>query len=364
MRRGVTLLALVGLVAAACGTGSGATRELQVVSELMDDAKLSSRQVVYTEEVLEGDRSITVRSEIQDDLRAASVVSIDGTDVLEQRVSDDALAVRVLNADLARPFIELVASDEPDLARALEEGSWLLDHQGAPQLIAPRTSEGTMLVGQNPVLEGSVYAFQYFREAVNEGSGMNEFNPDAIAYNAIDDPWSEDADADLVSQGIRRYDLIQPPLPRPTQRGSQQARPATRHFRKMVFYTKGPDLVRVSEQISIRDRPEFRRAAAGRAAEYYVGLMGQALAGATQDPVRERRMTYEILERGDVEVGLPVENVEVVPALNLEAGVAAIFAPQEPPEAAAGPDELTPGGLAPPAPDSGEESPGPSPDAA
>lgn len=329
MRRFLVALIAVGLVTAACGTGTGRARQLRIVNEALDEAQQTSREFEYVERIPKPEREIKIRGSVQDDLRSTATLSIDGQDVLTQTVSDDAIAIRVLNNDLAKPLIEFVTKQDKDAGAALGSGKWIIDHQGAPDLIGPRTSEGTFLAGENPILDSTVYAFQYFDEAIKESAGVVEFNPDAIEYNPLDDPWNEDAKRDLVGDGIRRYDIGQPQLPRPTARGTQQALPGTRHFRKMVFYLKGEEVTRIAEQIKISDRPEFRRAAAGRAAQYYVELMHQAVEGATRDPVRERSMEYEITKGDGPPIELPIDGVVNVPAINLSEGVSALFVVEE-----------------------------------
>jgi hypothetical protein len=281
----------------------------------------------YQEQLLKPQKTIEVRGEVADDLRSHGVLAIDGKDVLEQIVSDDAIAVRVRDQAKAAPYIAAIAIQDKAAAADLKLGKWLIDQQGAPELVAPRTGDNDIQVGVNPLLESSSYIFQYLVDAMNASRGLDEFNPDSPFYNALDDPWREDANAGLVKEGIRRYDINLPPLPRRTQRGSGSAIPGTPHFRKLVFYLRGTRLVEVKEQIRIDDRPEFRRAAAGRAANYYTELLQEALAGATRDPVRQRRMDISFDPRDDIVIALPSKDFVSVQPLDLVDSVATLLPP-------------------------------------
>lgn len=311
MRR-LPALVVVGLLAAACGSGrSGATKELRQVDAALDRAGRTPHTFEYTDRALDGGQEVVVRGRIEDDLRFQGTLYVDGKRVMTEVIADDAVAVRLYQPEVARQLIALAAGEDPIAAKALQEGKWVLDHTGAPPLTAERTREGTISVGGNPILD-AYYYFQYTQEALNGSGGMGRFNPDSVDYNPLDDPWQSDSIDELLDAGIARFDLALPPLPRPNERGTRAALPSARHFRKMVFYLKGRDVLEVREQLKLDDRPEFRRAGAGRAAKYYIDLLAAAKAGATTDPVRQRVSTYVIRERGaDVEVKLPLGDVIV-----------------------------------------------------
>lgn len=320
MRRAIIPFVVFALVAAACGAGSGGTRNRRVVASALDRVSDSSYSFDYRETLTDSETEIVVTGVVADDLRSRATLEIDGKKVLEQIVSDDAIAVRVLDQKAAAPYVADVARQEKKAGDALKAGQWVVDQQGAPELIAPRTSENSIRVGSNPLLDATNYLFQYIEDSMNAGDqrqGVQEFNPDGVGYNPLDDPWNDDAEANLVDQGVRRYDISQPPLPRRTQRGSEGAIASTNHFRKMVFYLDGRDLVEVKEQIDIRDRLEFRRAAAGRAANYYTELMEQSLAGATREPIRQRQLEVSFEREDDISVSLPADNFVSVPPTDL-----------------------------------------------
>jgi hypothetical protein len=318
VRRATVALVLVGLLATACGSGgAGRTKELRRVDASLDRARRTSHSFVYVDHPVNPDDRYVVRGRVEDDLRFEGTLTVDGRRVMTEIISDDSLAVRIHDPKGAAQLIALAAREDPVAAKALSEGKWVLDHTGAPPLIAERTREGTVSVGANPILD-AYYLFQYAQESLNGAIGMGRFNPDSVDYNPLDDPWESDSIDELLNEGIARLDLEAPQLPRPNERGSRAALPGSRHFRKMVFYLKGQQLLGMKEQVKLADRPEFRRAGAGRAAKYYIDLLRDAQAGATRDPVRERVMSYEILDRGsDVSVELPLDDtvIATVPLL-------------------------------------------------
>lgn len=327
MKRSVAcVLLLVALVSGACGGGTR-NRPRRLVGGALNRVSNHPFAFRYQEQLLKPKKLIEVRGEVADDLRSRGTLAIDGKDVLEQIISDDAIAVRVRDQKMAAPYVAAIAIQDKAAAADLKVGKWLIDQQGAPELVAPRTGDNVIQTGVNPLLESSSYIFQYLEDAMNAGRGLEEFNPDSPFYNALDDPWRDDANAGLVKEGIRRYDINLPPLPRRTQRGSGAAIPGTPHFRKLVFYLRGTRLVEVKEQIKIDDRPEFRRAAAGRAAKYYTELLKEALAGATRDPIRERRMDISFEARDDISVALPSKDFVSVQPMDLVDSVATLLPP-------------------------------------
>lgn len=319
----VPIVIAVALVTSACGAGGGATRARRTVMSSLDRISSDSYSFVYKETLADTKTEIVVTGSVADDLRQQATLQVDGHELLQHIVSDDAIAVRVLDEKRALPYIAQVSVQDRSAGLALAAGKWIVDHQGAPDLLAPRTGENAIRVGANPMLDATNYLFQYFEDSMNDSRGMEEWNPDAADYNPLDDPWKEDAEANLVDQGIRRYSIVQPPLPSRTARGSEGALTDTQHFRKMAFYLRGSDIMTAKEQIKIDDRVEFRRSRAGRAADYFQVLLAQALAGATREPVRQRNMEITF-ERADVSIQLPSDDFVGVPSLDLVSGVASL----------------------------------------
>jgi hypothetical protein len=210
---------------------------------------------------------------------------------------------------------------DPITATALREGKWVVDHTVAPPLLGAAAAidedktaaedTGSLrdrAIGDDPFADAA-QAITYAERAVR-ATAVGRFNPDDIEYNANDDPWAADGEIDLEDQGIQRFDTGQPPLPRPAQRGQAQALPSVSHFRKMAIYLKGGQLDEIKEQVSLSDRREFRRAEEGRAADFFLKMREAAKEGAVDGELRERKMNYKVLTRGDVEISLPGDATE------------------------------------------------------
>lgn len=297
------------LLAGACATGAALGEEVRLVQGALERVDQRGRAFVYRD--VTEDQRVEIRGREADDLRYQGLVSIDGSDVFEAIISDDAFALRLIDPEgSGAPVVSAAMAEDEVVGAALSEGRWAIDYTAAPPVVR-EGQEGEIQVGANPFLD-VFYLFQYLERAVEAGAGIERFNPEGIDYNPEDDPWSEDAERDLEDRGIRRYDLGLPGLPSRSQRGTQQTLPSTNHFRKMAVYLRGETAVLVREQIDIADRREFRRAEQGRAAAFYEELRDAALAGFTQEPIRERRMSYEIEEFGSaLSVSLPEDTAEV-----------------------------------------------------
>lgn len=309
MRRIHAIAVISVLLAGACGTGSALGEEVRLVRGALEQADQRGRTFVYRD--VTDDQRVEVRGRETDDLRYRGIVSIDGREAFEAIISDDAFALRLSDpAGSGAPVVAAAMAEDDVVGTALNEGRWVIDYTAAPPVVRER-QEGEVQVGANPFLD-VFYLFQYLERALQAGAGMERFNPEDIDYNPEDDPWSDDAERDLEDRGVRRYDLGLPALPSRSQRGTQQTLPSTNHFRKMAVYLKGETAVLVREQIDIADRREFRRAEQGRAAAFYEELRDAALAGFTQEPIRERRMSYEIEDfDSDLTISLPEDSAEI-----------------------------------------------------
>jgi hypothetical protein len=326
MRR---LTAIVALAAAAtsCGGGGAAARELRIVRSALDATEKAPRRFVYTEKTKEAE--VVVRGSVEDDLRYAGIMSINGRDTLEQVVADDSFALRFIDPtapSLAPPL----ASEPRGVADALTTGKWVVDYAGAPAIVAPRTREGLLAVGQSQV-QDAAYIFQYLRRAISDGQGVREFNPDALEYNPIDDPFEKPAKA----AGVKRFDIIPPPLPRRSSRGTAASLPTTANFRKVAFYIRDGKLLKVDEQIDFESLRDYRRAKLTGGPKFVLEQLAAVRQGRTREPLRLRLMSYRVMGLGEpVTVQVPVENV-LAAALNGQFG------------AGRGPGELNVGGAQP-----------------
>lgn len=311
----VGLLAVL-LIASGC---RGNETDQEALERFLGNTERQSHGFTYVEEAL-GIESV-VEGQVEDDLRYRALLTIEDRAVYEHIVSDDALAVKVFDPSRL-PGVETAAAfvGNPIAGEALTQGQWVIDYAAAPPLVASVTTDGTLDVGKNPVLDAS-YIFQYVRRAIDDGREVWKFNrEDLQTYNPVYglglDPFQQpDEDAGLV-----RYDVIPPPLPARSQRGTDQALPGTAHFRKMAFFIKGQEIVRIEEIIDFDARREFVLAQRGQGPQYHLRLLENAKNGATRDPVRPRRMSYEIRYGEDISIALPRTDV-------LVAGLEGIFGP-------------------------------------
>jgi hypothetical protein len=304
------------LFSAACGAGSG--EETRIVTRALGRADDRPHTFSYTDETLDEALRIEVNGRVEDDFRYAGTVTVNGQELYEMIVSDDAVALRLLHLPALAKVIDLARTVDPNTANALAAGRWVIDQTGAPEPSgAERAAEedeadedttGTtseeVAVGDDPFFDAADAA-RYSQELFRGAPGVERFNPEDIEYNPTDDPWAEDAERDLEAEGIRRFDIVQPPLPGRPSRGEAVQPPGVNSFRKMAAYIEAEEVLEVREQISIRDRREFRRAEQGRSADFYLELRDAALRGGTSQPMRERRMTYRIVRFEDVEISLP-----------------------------------------------------------
>ncbi len=326
----VSGLMMLAVLASAC---TEQDRPIERLRRYIEATERAPREIIYVEKTAHVTQ--VVRGQVEDDLRyqatlhAAPETSSDqlfadpmasaegGAPVLEQVISDDALAVRIL--DPGR-LPQLQSEAEVELGSqvvtdALMSGRWILDYQGAPPLIATRTREGSISVGQRPILD-SYYVLQYVKRAIEEGQ-VQDFNPDRIDYNPRDDPFPHPKE-DL---GVTRFDVVPPQLPRRSERGTEQALTSTAHFRKMAIYVRQGKVIRVLEQIEIEEHEEFRRAREGRRPKYYLDILEQVLQGRTREPIRERRIAIEFKFPGEFQVTLPVQEA-------LAANLGELFGPK------------------------------------
>ncbi len=316
-RRTIGVVLVVCALASSCGSSGGGGDTGAVIRALTETAR-GGRSFRFEDATLDSKKRIRVEGKVHDDLRYSGTVVLDGKPLYQAVVSDNSMAIRFLDRELTKPAIDVAQRADPITARALSEGRWVVDHTVAPPFAGSaaeteqepggdRPTTGLRrqdLVSDDPFTDGA-QVLNYSERAVRTGFRVELFNPDDIEYNALDDPWRADAEVELEDDGIRRYDLRQPPLPPPAERGRTQSLPTLDHFRKMAIYVKGERVIRIREQIAIADRREFRRAETGRNPEFYLRLRDAALAGALQDEFRQRKMSYDVTRTGDTDVTLP-----------------------------------------------------------
>ena len=359
IRRGlVVLLALTTLGVAGCDKESSDV-EKRLRAALENTERLSHR-FTYTE-VFKQEKSIretTVLGLVEDDFRYKARVLLGKAPIIDEAVSDDAIAERFLEPAVLADFVRKpnkqkqggtgvgsdpnapeaptpVARDDagPDPVEALRSRRWVLDKAGAPAVFGGPETERTL--GDDPILD-SLDVFGYVERAINEASRIVEFNEDSLEYRKSEDPFPRPK----KDSGIIRYDFIRPNLPKAADRsaGGNQVTPDTRSFRKMSVYVKGEKkkarVVQIREDVDVESRikdlsriydtdfpedlPDSQVAAIA------VDALNTIRTGQGDEPIRYRTMVYKLTDLGsDVKVDMPTEFVETSLAVLQNRGRAA-----------------------------------------
>ena len=337
---GLLVVATLGLSACNGNTDS----EKRLLAALHNTEKLSNT-FLYKETVHDktGDHETDVRGLVEDDFRYKARVAQDGRPVLDEVVSDDALAVRFLDPAFlgrflrkptkarqggsgvggngAAPTPEPAATSagtpgEPQAAELLATKRWVLDSAGAPSAFATAATDQTL--GDDPIAD-SREVFAYVERAINEAVRVVEFNPESLEYRKDEDPF----ETPKPHSGVTRYDFERPNLPKASQTGSgsNQVTPDTRHFRKMSVYVKDGRIIRVAEKIDVEsrlkdlaqiydtkfpaDRPKAEVAAIA------VEALNVIRTGQGQDPIRMRDMEFSLKDLGSaVKVDMPTDTTK------------------------------------------------------
>lgn len=301
--------ALLALALCTTGCGPDLTAEQKLKSYLLRTER-QSRKFVYEDDfgiLIQGTLvrlpPASVEGLVEDDLRYHAILKMDEDAVMEQVVSDDALAIRLHDPSSLPPGVASLAAlaGSQIIGNALAGGQWVLDYTGAPPTLAPTTRRGSIAVGINPILDAS-YIFQYVRRAIDEGARVWEFNKDSLEYKPSEDPF----EIPDPNEGIKRFDIIAPELPRRSERGAQATLPTVAHFRKLSFYVKGERVIQIVERIDFEQHPEFLKAKAGKGIAYHLRVLDAIREGKTLEPIPFRDMSYEIVDLGKpVKVTLP-----------------------------------------------------------
>ena len=343
----VGVLAVLGL--AGC-TSEASTTEKKLRAVLRDTEHLAHR-FIYKETFIaeESKRDTEVVGLVEDDLRYKARLSVDGVAVLDEAVSDDALAVRLIQPTALNEFLRkpsergkggsgvgtaepgapaaptpIGTGDEaPDPAQALRSRRWVLDKAGAPAVFAANPAEGRG-VGEDPVLD-ALDIFAHVERAIDEAAYIAEYNEESIepVYKRDEDPF----DKPEKGSEVIRYDFAAPKLPKASDRaGGNQVTPDVRHFRKMAVYVKDGRVLQVSEVIDVAARlddlaevyetkfPKDRDP--DEVAAVAIDALNTIRTGQGQDPIRLRTMSYNLKDLGEaVKVDLPTEVVETSLAL-------------------------------------------------
>jgi len=319
---------LLGAFSAGCNRQD--TLEEEVLGYISRTARLSNRYV-YQEAI--GDQSVIVRGLVEDDFRFKARVTRNDLDVLDQVVSDDALAVRFLDPSVLPQFLKEPSAETTPL-EALSQRRWVVDRAGAPPVGLPVTDP--KYAGVDPVAD-SLGVLTYTRLSITAASGIRKYNPESLDYRPQEDPFPTPQEG----SGIDRYDIVLRPFPKPDAVASSgqadAAFASVANFRKMSIYVKDGRVVQVRERIAAEGKvlEKFREymtafiEIAGdeqlqkqtqqildefegpQQAELLIAALNVGLVGTGREPVRFRTMTYELRDLGaDVAVDLPTNAVE------------------------------------------------------
>jgi hypothetical protein len=357
-RRGrpIIMTAVLVVTAFALSGCKGATDAEKRVREALRNTEKLSNTFLYKETVYDkaGEHETDVRGLVEDDFRYKVRVATDGKPVLDEVVSDDALAVRFLDPAGMERFLRKPTTakqsgsgvggggsgpdpaaggggssatpGEPAAAEVLATRRWVLDSAGAPSAFA--TANTDQKLGDDPIADSRA-VFAYVDRAINEAVRVTEWNPESLEYRADEDPF----ETPKARSGVARYDFERPNLPKASETGSgaNQVTPDTRHFRKMSVYVKDKRIIRVVEKIDVESRlddlekiydtkfPEDRPPA--EVAAIAVEALNVIRTGQGQDPIRMRDMEYSLKDLGaDVKVDMPPDTMKGSLALLVNRG--------------------------------------------
>ena len=360
MTRGRRVLTCGVLVVTALGLSGckGANDAEKRLREALHNTEKLSNTFLYKEVVHDkaGDHETDVRGLVEDDFRYKARVATDGKPVLDEVVSDDALAIRFLDPAAMGRFLRKPTKakqsgsgvggsggsavdpggsstglpgdtpgppgpGEPAAAEILTSRRWVLDPAGAPSAFATANTEQTL--GDDPIADARA-VFAYVERAIDEAVRVVEWNPESLEYRKDEDPFETPKNG----SGVTRYDFERPNLPKASQTGtgSNQVTPDTRHFRKMSVYLKDKRIIRVVEKIDVESRlddlekiydtkfPKDRSDA--EVAAIAVEALNVIRTGQGQDPIRMRDMEFSLKDLGtDVKVDMPADTMKASLAL-------------------------------------------------
>lgn len=334
---------LVGLVVAGLALPSCRGRLLEDREDLLkavSKTELLAREFTY-QEVTEG-KTVAVIGKIEDALRYSFTLIEDDFGVMEMVVSDDTLAVRLLDPNKVTTLPLLPDPSIAPTVDALRRGEWVVDPSGAPPLDLGLSEEEQGRLGADPVRD-ALKVFSYISVAVEEAQAAKEWQEDDVdpAYVGSEDPFPDPEEA----LGVARYDLVRPLLPRREPQGAGPGldfQPTNRYFRKMAVYVRDNRVVEVLEDIDFESHLELSRAEEEGKPRFLLDLLAALRTGETQERIRVRRMRLELNNLGRA--------ISVEVPQGLTASLAGLFGPAEEEEAGqelpAGeqPEPVAPGG--------------------
>jgi hypothetical protein len=345
MRR-IVVCGVLAVTAFGLSGCKGATDAEKRVRDALRNTEKLSNTFLYRETVYDkaGKHETDVRGLVEDDFRYKARVATDGKPVLDEVVSDDALAVRFLDPASMERFLRKATTakssgggvggggsapesatggggssatpGEPAAAAILASKRWVVDSAGAPSAFA--TANTDQKVGDDPIADSRA-VFAYVDRAINEALRVTEWNPESLEYRADEDPFETPKER----SGVTRYDFEPPKLPKASETGSgaNQVTPDTRHFRKMSVYVKDKRIIRVVEKVDVESRLEDlekiydtkfpKNRSQAEVAIIAVEALNVIRTGQGQDPIRMRDMEFSLKDLGsDVKVDMPTDTMK------------------------------------------------------
>lgn len=291
---------------------------------------------------------VEVRGVVEDDFKYKARMSVDSKDVVDEVVSDDALAVRFVDPSFIPNYTG--RGGTPEVREALNARYWITDPAGAPPVGGAALEENVL--GVDPITD-ALSINDYVADAINQARGVQKFNTERIDYRPAEDPFPRPASG----SGVTRWDLIPKDIPRADaseQAGGDVSLARIAVFRKMSIYVKDGRVVQVREQVAakfdlmnklrnyverftekdgkeVADRVKRQLAEAAKDPKLLEATLNvalnQILLPAGEDPVRFRLMKYEFANQGQKQdVDLPIGTDVIVGNLSFFGANAAIEA--------------------------------------
>lgn len=282
----LSLLLVVTLVAPACEREA---EKKDVLLGYVTATEAVARKFEYFREH-EGN-SVKVTGAVEDGFRYQGLLELDGAQVVEAIVDDDALALKVIDASKIPSLAEGATPSSQVISDALRAGIWIVDPSGASQ---PRT--GVESQGPQDPIEEAVGIFRYVRAAINAALEVKQYREDDLdpAYRPTEDNFPKPDE----KEGIRRFDLVRPILPTGDVFGGLEQLPQAPHFRRMAVYVKGNRILRILEEVDVDGHPEFVEARE-KNRQRLLDLLRAIKEAEGAERVIPRRMSVEFGDFGD-----------------------------------------------------------------
>jgi hypothetical protein len=248
-RRVVAVVVALGLAVSGPACAKKDAQKLKLLRLVQATGHSSGvyRYVDTTPQSILGSASIVqVRGLIEDDFRYKARLTVDGADVLDEVVNDDALAVRFLDPAQIPKFTSGSANSQ--VLAALAARYWVADDTGAPSLGDAAVSD--RLIGLDPIVD-SLTVIDYVNDAVSAAPGVHKWNPEGLDYRPLEDPFPRPE----KGSGVTRWDLDPPPLPRADAAQTASGNAAIARapvFRQMAIYEKNGHIVQIREQLAAK----------------------------------------------------------------------------------------------------------------